>query len=107
MDAVEIGFEVEEELRVIIPTDELGELRTVGDVVAGLQRVVAKSEAEQRQAGSCNEARHSECLAAMPEIGKAAPAFALANQDDEEVQLSDFEGRWVVLWFYPKDDTPG
>lgn len=41
------------------------------------------------------------------ELGKKAPAFSLKNQDDETVKLSDFAGRWLVLYFYPKDDTPG
>ena len=40
-------------------------------------------------------------------VGKAAPSFTLENQDDEKVKLSDFAGKWVVLYFYPKDDTPG
>lgn len=43
----------------------------------------------------------------MIEEGKKAPAFALKNQAGERVRLSDFEGRHVVLYFYPKDDTPG
>jgi peroxiredoxin Q/BCP len=41
------------------------------------------------------------------EEGKKAPAFALQDQDERTVRLSDFAGRWVVLYFYPKDDTPG
>jgi thioredoxin-dependent peroxiredoxin len=40
-------------------------------------------------------------------VGKPAPSFALKNQDDEIVKLSDYAGKWVVLYFYPKDDTPG
>lgn len=36
-----------------------------------------------------------------------APEFSLRNQDGEEVSLSDFKGKRVVLYFYPKDDTPG
>lgn len=40
-------------------------------------------------------------------VGKAAPAFALKNQDDEIVKLKDLAGKWTVLYFYPKDDTPG
>src|SRR5262245_62237208 len=40
-------------------------------------------------------------------VGKKAPDFALKNQDDQTVKLSDLKGRWVVLYFYPKDDTPG
>lgn len=44
----------------------------------------------------------------MPEINQPAPAFSLPNQDNETVSLSDFRGvKNVVLYFYPKDDTPG
>ncbi len=41
------------------------------------------------------------------EIGKKPPAFTLVNQDNEKVKLSDYTGQWLVLYFYPKDDTPG
>jgi len=40
-------------------------------------------------------------------VGKKAPAFALKRQDDNTVKLSDLKGQWVVIYFYPKDDTPG
>ena len=43
----------------------------------------------------------------MIEVGKPAPAFTLPNQDGESVSLAGLRGRWVVLYFYPKDDTPG
>ncbi|MBQ8264922.1 MAG: thioredoxin-dependent thiol peroxidase [Oscillospiraceae bacterium] len=43
----------------------------------------------------------------MLEIGMKAPDFALKNSDGEEVRLSDLIGRKVVLYFYPKDNTPG
>lgn len=36
-----------------------------------------------------------------------APDFTLLNQDEKQVSLSDFSGKWVLLYFYPKDDTPG
>ncbi len=36
-----------------------------------------------------------------------APAFALADQDGEMHKLSDYKGKWLLLYFYPKDDTPG
>jgi len=39
--------------------------------------------------------------------GDEAPAFTLADQDGNPVSLADFAGRRVVLYFYPKDDTPG
>jgi thioredoxin-dependent peroxiredoxin len=38
---------------------------------------------------------------------KAAPAFTLPDQDGNPVSLKDFRGRKVVVYFYPKDDTPG
>ncbi|MFY9552763.1 MAG: thioredoxin-dependent thiol peroxidase [Thermoanaerobaculia bacterium] len=40
-------------------------------------------------------------------VGDKAPAFQTTNQDGEKVSLSDFKGQKVVLYFYPKDDTPG
>jgi thioredoxin-dependent peroxiredoxin len=44
----------------------------------------------------------------MPiEEGKKAPTFTLENEKNQKVRLSDFAGKWVVLYFYPKDDTPG
>lgn len=41
------------------------------------------------------------------EIGKKAPAFTLPDANGKKVSLKDFLGNWVVLYFYPKDDTPG
>jgi peroxiredoxin Q/BCP len=43
----------------------------------------------------------------MIETGQRAPDFTLPDQDGHEVALSDFRGRPVVLYFYPKADTPG
>lgn len=43
----------------------------------------------------------------MVEEGKPAPDFELTTDSGERVKLSDFRGRPVVLYFYPKDDTPG
>ncbi len=40
-------------------------------------------------------------------IGDKAPAFSLKNAEGKTVKLSDYKGRKVVLYFYPKDDTPG
>jgi peroxiredoxin Q/BCP len=40
-------------------------------------------------------------------VGDEAPAFSLPNQSGEPVGLKDFTGKQVVLYFYPKDDTPG
>ena len=46
---------------------------------------------------------------AMPLLteGSPAPAFSVPNQDGATVSLDQFAGKWVVLWWYPKADTPG
>ena len=43
----------------------------------------------------------------MLEIGKKAPEFTLSDSQGNNISLSDFRGRKVVLYFYPKDNTPG
>ena len=43
----------------------------------------------------------------MLEVGTKAPAFTLPDKDGNPVSLSDFAGKKVVLYFYPKDNTPG
>ncbi len=40
-------------------------------------------------------------------FGRAAPAFALPDQTGRQRTLKEFLGKWIVLYFYPKDDTPG
>ncbi len=46
-------------------------------------------------------------LMALIDEGKKAPAFSLNDQDGKAHKLSDYAGRPVILYFYPKDDTPG
>lgn len=43
----------------------------------------------------------------MLNVGDKAPAFTVKDQDGNSVKLSDFKGKKVALYFYPKDDTPG
>jgi len=43
----------------------------------------------------------------MVEVGMPFPNFALPNQDGEIVRLNDFTDKWLVVYVYPKDDTPG
>jgi len=43
----------------------------------------------------------------MPTIGDKAPDFSLADQNGATHSLKQYTGKWVVLYFYPKDDTPG
>lgn len=45
--------------------------------------------------------------AAVPAVDSMAPAFALPDQTGNVRSLADWRGKWVVLYFYPKDDTPG
>jgi len=44
---------------------------------------------------------------AAPSEGNAAPEFTLPSQEGSSVSLKDYRGKWVVLYFYPKDQTPG
>jgi len=43
----------------------------------------------------------------MPDIGKPVPHLTGTTGDDTELRLSDLKGHWVVMYFYPKDSTPG
>jgi len=56
-----------------------------------------KASAEMEQAASARSAI----------VGQPAPDFALPDQDGQAVSLRGLRGKWVVLYFYPQDDTPG
>jgi peroxiredoxin Q/BCP len=43
----------------------------------------------------------------MPAVGQPAPTFTLPSQDGSQISLASFRGKWIVLYFYPKDMTPG
>jgi peroxiredoxin Q/BCP len=43
----------------------------------------------------------------MPHVGETAPEFSLKDQEGKTHRLADYAGKWVLLYFYPKDDTPG
>jgi peroxiredoxin Q/BCP len=43
----------------------------------------------------------------LPTVGQVAPEFTLPSQDGSQISLASFRGKWVVLYFYPKDMTPG
>jgi peroxiredoxin Q/BCP len=43
----------------------------------------------------------------LPEVGSVAPDFTLPTQEGSTASLKDYRGKWVVLYFYPKDQTPG
>jgi peroxiredoxin Q/BCP len=46
-------------------------------------------------------------VADAPSVGQPAPAFKLQDQDGKWHSLADYRGKWVAIYFYPKDDTPG
>jgi len=46
-------------------------------------------------------------FASPPAVGQPAPAFKLQDQDGKWHSLGDYKGKWVAIYFYPKDDTPG
>ena len=43
----------------------------------------------------------------LPVVGQLAPPFTLTSQDGSSISLESFRGKWVVVYFYPKDMTPG
>src|SRR5688572_1009206 len=51
--------------------------------------------------------RNSSIAANLPHVGDTAPAFALPDQNGGTRTLEEFRGKWLVLYFYPRDDTPG
>jgi peroxiredoxin Q/BCP len=53
---------------------------------------------------ACN---HVSAVNEMPAVGAAAPGFNLNTNEGKQVSLNDFKGKWVVLYFYPKDFTQG
>ena len=50
---------------------------------------------------------HAAYAADEVQVGAAAPNFTLPSQEDKPVSLTDYKGKWVVLYFYPKDQTQG
>ena len=50
---------------------------------------------------------HAAAAADVAQAGTAAPNFTLPSQEDKPVSLTDYKGKWVVLYFYPKDQTTG
>ena len=49
----------------------------------------------------------SNAASKLPNVGDLAPSFSLVDQSGQIKRLEDYSGKWVVLYFYPKDDTPG
>lgn len=69
------------------------------------KKKVAKKAAGKKKAPSTKKAAAAKITTSL--AGKKAPAFSLISDEGKKVALKDFRGRRVVLYFYPKDDTPG
>ena len=75
-------------------------------------RIVRRIYVEGRAAGDRRSGASRTCPAplshsATPSAGSNAPDFTLPSQEASPVSLKDYRGKWVVLYFYPKDQTPG
>ena len=55
----------------------------------------------------CMLPKHVRAAGDLASVGSAAPNFTLPNQENKPVSLADYKGKWVVLYFYPKDQTSG
>ena len=69
----------------------------------------SNSKSSNTQSSSPRGAEEMEAAAARTSraVGMTAPRFAAPDQNEKTVKLDHFLGKWVVLYFYPRDDTPG
>jgi peroxiredoxin Q/BCP len=67
-------------------------------------RVVAKTTPKRKPAAAPSPTAAAK---AGPKVGAPAPPFSLPSDTGNSISLSDYRGKWVVLYFYPKDHTPG
>jgi peroxiredoxin Q/BCP len=77
--------------------------------VAGCENATRESAEPQPQSMTIDRAFaviEEAASEASPAVGRAAPGFTLTDQHGEKVTVADRPGRWVVIYFYPKDDTP-
>ena len=56
-------------------------------------------------AGSFAMTRNADAVGELAQVGTVAPNFTLPSQEDKPISLSEYKGKWVVLYFYPKDQT--
>jgi thioredoxin-dependent peroxiredoxin len=72
-----------------------------------LKAVVLTSSLAIIAAAVCMLPKHVHAAGDLAAVGSAAPNFTLPNQENQPVSLADYKGKWVVLYFYPKDQTSG
>ena len=94
-------------LRVRVGREAEGVVQHPGDVVgSGIERDQHRALHVRHATGPTVTFRRSPTMPTLA-AGDRAPAFTLIDQHGKKVKLSDFKGRNVVLYFYPKADTPG
>jgi len=72
-----------------------------------LKAVVLTSSLAIVAAAVCMLPKHVLAAGDLAAVGSTAPNFTLPNQENQPVSLADYKGKWVVLYFYPKDQTSG
>jgi len=80
--------------------------RTLQSRVQCRDRYATMTTLPTTERSNYNEVRERKTIMTA-EIGKRFPDFSLQNQDGKTVALDDYAGKWLVLYVYPKDDTPG
>ena len=79
-------------------------------MIETLRRALSLGMRFERIASRCSAAvsqTNKENAMPLLDEGSPAPAFSVPNQDGTTVSLDQFAGKWLVLWWYPKADTPG
>jgi peroxiredoxin Q/BCP len=79
----------------------------VGDSRENIKRVAFLAVLVVLLAGAILAIRGKADDTALPQAGQTAPNFTLPSQDGSNISLDNFRGKWVVLYFYPKDMTTG
>lgn len=74
---------------------------------SGVKKTAAKAGTEPKAKNPTKKAAAAAAAAALPGVGERAPDFALPADDGSKISLAGLKGQKVVLYFYPKDDTPG
>ena len=72
-----------------------------------LKAVVLTSSIALIAAAVCLLPKHVHAAGDLAAVGSSAPNFTLPNQENQPISLNDYKGKWVVLYFYPKDQTSG
>ena len=74
---------------------------------SGVRSIVDSISAIPQIRQSDERTRREDMSSTLRNAGEAAPAFQLPNQDGVPSDLADFRGHYLLLWWYPKADTPG